>query len=191
MCLLAAHLLQCRSSLWLNPGSRFLLSCFYIVSLWLWRFLWVGRKRVVFTPFSSVDESKALAKSAKIFLPLGFFFARTPSRIQRMIQICDVGDLFLRKPFWFFQVCSQFWVLCGCVVEHCISWPLWILRLYLGSSWLSEVTLLKEGEDTFICPSVYCILTIYGITVSEQYVVELPGRPLFWGHFLKPCSFLF
>ena len=30
------------------------------------------------------------------------FFARTPSRILRMVNICEVVDLFLRKPFWFF-----------------------------------------------------------------------------------------
>ena len=30
------------------------------------------------------------------------FFARTPSRILRIVNICEVVDLFLRKPFWFF-----------------------------------------------------------------------------------------
>ena len=30
------------------------------------------------------------------------FFARTPSRILQIVKICDVVDLFLRKPFWFF-----------------------------------------------------------------------------------------
>ena len=30
------------------------------------------------------------------------FFACTPSRIMRIDKICDVVDLFRRKPFWFF-----------------------------------------------------------------------------------------
>ena len=28
--------------------------------------------------------------------------ARTPSMVLRMVNICEVVDLFLRKPFWFF-----------------------------------------------------------------------------------------
>ena len=39
------------------------------------------------------------------------FFARTPSRILRMVNICEVVDLFLRKPFWFFLRMSS--ILCS------------------------------------------------------------------------------
>ena len=39
ICLLAALLLQCRSSLCLSPGSGILLSYFYVARLWLRRFL--------------------------------------------------------------------------------------------------------------------------------------------------------
>ena len=46
-------------------------------------------------------ESKALVKSTNINVACRFF-ARTPSRILRMVSICEVVDLFLRKPFWFF-----------------------------------------------------------------------------------------
>ena len=46
MCLLAAHLLQCRSSLCFYPESELLLSCFCIAALWLRWFLWIGCKRV-------------------------------------------------------------------------------------------------------------------------------------------------
>ena len=46
-------------------------------------------------------ESKALVKSTNINVACRFF-ARTPSRILRMVNICEVVDLFLRKPFWFF-----------------------------------------------------------------------------------------
>ena len=46
-------------------------------------------------------ESKALVKSTNSNVACKFF-ARTPSRILRMVSICEVVDLFLRKPFWFF-----------------------------------------------------------------------------------------
>ena len=46
-------------------------------------------------------ESKALVKSTNSNVACRFF-ARTPSRILRMVNICEVVDLFLRKPFWFF-----------------------------------------------------------------------------------------
>ena len=53
-------------------------------------------------------ESKALMKSTNINVACRFFcfcfcfFTRTPSRILRMVNICEVMDLVLRKPFWFF-----------------------------------------------------------------------------------------
>ena len=46
-------------------------------------------------------ESKALVKSTNSNVACKFF-ARTPSRILWMVSICEVVDLFLRKPFWFF-----------------------------------------------------------------------------------------
>ena len=55
----------------------------------------------------------------------------------------------------------------------------------------SEITLLREGEDASLCPSVYCVLIIYGITVSEQYVIEFLGLPYLWGILSNPSAFLF
>ena len=46
-------------------------------------------------------ESKALVKSTNSNVTCRFF-ARTPSRILWIVNICEVVDLFLRKPFWFF-----------------------------------------------------------------------------------------
>ena len=43
-------------------------------------------------------ESMALVKSTSSIVAYRFF-ARTPSRI---VNICEIMDLFLRKPFWFF-----------------------------------------------------------------------------------------
>ena len=36
----------------------------------------------------------------------------------------------------------------------------------------SEVNRLREREDASICPLVYCVLLIYSITVSVQYIIE-------------------
>ena len=153
MCLLVEHQLQCWSSLCLHPESGLLLSCFYIAPLWLQRFLWGGRWREVFTPFSLCMESKALEKSTNNIVA-SRFFARTPSRIRRIV----------------FYVPSQFWVLCGCVVEHCRSWPLW--TVVFG---YSEVTLLREKGDASLCPSVYCILVIYDSMSSNSLVFYTSG----------------
>ena len=38
-------------------------------------------------------------------------------------------------------------------------------------------------------PSIYRILIVYCVAVSEQYVVELSGLPYFRGNFVQPCSF--
>ena len=46
-------------------------------------------------------ESKALVKSTNSMVACRFF-ARTPSRFLWIVKICDVVDLFLWEPFWFF-----------------------------------------------------------------------------------------
>ena len=56
------------------------------------------------------------------------------------------------------------------------------VRVVIG---YSEVTFLSKSEDASLCPSVYCVLVIYGITVSPTYVVEFPGLPS------SPAAFLF
>ena len=90
MCLLAVHLLQCRSRLCLHPENGLLLRCFCRASLWLRRFLLVGRRQVEFAPsFPLWMESKALVKSTNNIVA-SRFFARTPSRIQRIVKICDL-----------------------------------------------------------------------------------------------------
>ena len=74
MCLLATHLRQCWSSLCLHPGSGLLLLCFYMASLWLLRFLWVGRRRVVYAlSFLCVWSQRPWRSRQIILLPLGFF----------------------------------------------------------------------------------------------------------------------
>ena len=46
-------------------------------------------------------ESKAFVKSTNNIVACRFF-ACTPSRILQRVNICEVVDLFLQKPFWFF-----------------------------------------------------------------------------------------
>ena len=121
----------------------------------------------------------AMKKSTNNIVDLRFI-ARTSSRIRRIVKICDVVDRFLRKPFWFFQ--SIFSIL-GSMRLH--SWALKILvamdvttLVVLG---YSEITLLRKREDAPLYPSVHCVLVIY-ITASEQYVIEFPDLPYFWGY---------
>ena len=55
-----------------------------------------------------------------------------------------------------------------------------------------EVTFLKEKEDAALCPSVNYVLVVYGVAVSEQYVVEFPC--FFYtsgGISSRPAAFLF
>ena len=132
-------------------------------------------------------KSKALDKSANNIVASSFFFARTPLRIRRIVKICEVVDLFLRKSFWFFQ--SMFSILGS---MRLLSRALYILAtMYFRVIVLSysEVAILREEENVSLCQSVYCVLIIWAITVPEQYVVELPGLPYFWGYFIKPCCF--
>ena len=106
MCHLVAHLLQCRSSLYLYPGSGLLLLCFSVASLWLERFLWVGRRRVVFAPpFLCVWSQRPWVKSTNNTVASRIF----AKKIQLIVKIDDVVDLFHRKPFWLFQYI--FWIL--------------------------------------------------------------------------------
>ena len=101
MCLLAAHLLQCRSSLSRSGKRTFTFE--YLFSIIMAATVSLGRPQAsnICSIFPLCMELKALAKSTNnIVAPR--FFARTTSRIRRIVKICDVVDLFLRKPFWFF-----------------------------------------------------------------------------------------
>ena len=84
---------------------------------------------------------------------------------------------FFWSHFGFSSGFCRFGVLCGFVVGHCRFWLLWMWVLYLDSSWLIRGHPFREGEDASLRPSVYRILVINCVAVSEQYVVEL-SRPL-------------
>ena len=102
-------------------------------------------------------ESNALEKLTNDIV-VSRFFIHTPSRIQWVVKICEVVDLFLRKPFWF----SIF----GSIQLH--SRALYILvtmdvrgytSVVLG---YSEFALLREKRRMypFVYPSiVFCLYT--------------------------------
>ena len=110
------------------------------------------------------------------------YFARTPSRILRIVNICEVVVLFFRKPFWFFL---RMLSILGSMRFR--SWALYILAAMDVSRGMGVV--FREREDASLHPSVYRILIIDCVKVSEQYVVELSGLPYFWGNLVQPCSF--
>ena len=112
-------------------------------------------------------ESKALVKSTNINVTCRFF-ARTPSRILRMVNICEVVDLFLRKPFWFFlsmlsilgsiRFRSRAIVDFGCYGCKCYaSVVFWLIR---------GPPFFREGEYASLHPSIYRILIVYCVAVS-------------------------
>ena len=44
--------------------------------------------------------------------------------------------------------------------------------------------------DATLCPSVFCVLVIYGVIVSEQYVIKFPGLHTSGGILSSPAVFL-
>ena len=55
----------------------------------------------------------------------------------------------------------------------------------------SDITLLREKEGATLCPSVYCVFVIYGITVLEVYAIKFSGLPYFGGISSSSTVFLF
>ena len=90
-------------------------------------------------------ESKALVKSTNINVACRLF-ARTPSRILRMVNICEVVDLFLRKPFWFFlSILSK-------VPHHVAKWNL-STHQYLGKYWRFDFHEIRRSSTFCDCCS--------------------------------------
>ena len=129
-------------------------------------------------------ESKALVKSTNNVVACRFF-ARTSSRILQIVNIDEVVDLFLQKPFWFFL---RMLSILGSMRFRSRAWHILaamelsvILRLFLAYPW--------ERGDASLHLSAYRILIINCITVSVQYVVKLSGLPCLLGNFIKPSGF--
>ena len=82
-------------------------------------------------------ESEALVKLTNSIVACRFF-ARMPSRILWIVNICEVVDLFLRKPFWFFlrmlsilgsmQFCSRALYILAAMDVSVIPQSSWLIR---------------------------------------------------------------
>ena len=104
-------------------------------------------------------ESKALVKSTNDIVATRFF-TRIPSKIRRIFKIWDVVDLFLWKPFWFFQ--SMFSILGSMRLR---SRALYILaamdeRVITQLFWLIRGYLFREGEDASLRPCTQKVLKL-------------------------------
>ena len=112
MCPHAEHLQQCQRSQFLYPMSE-LFTFVFLSSIIMAPMVSFGRQwaRSICSIFPLCIKPKSVASR---------FFKRTPSKIRRIVRIFDVVDRFLRKPFWFFQIFSQFHVWCGKVGD--IPW---------------------------------------------------------------------
>ena len=118
MCLLAAHPWQCRSSLY--PGSGHLLLCFYIASLWLWQFLWVGRWPVEFAPSFLCVWGQRPWRSRQNNL-ISLFLLTTPTE---KVPLGDEIDFL--QSFSFFISLSNCWSFMGwrCLPHNPCFWIL-------------------------------------------------------------------
>ena len=123
---LVVLLIQCRSILCLHLVNVLSLWCFNREALLRLRFFlrrpYASR---ICSIFPLGGESKALVKSINSNVA-SRFFARTPSRILRMVNICEVVDLFLRKSNPTNLKCRKFFkivccfILCKMLLELCV-----------------------------------------------------------------------
>ena len=111
-------------------------------------------------------EPKALVNSTNSIVACGFI-ARTPSRILRIFNICEVGDLFLRKPFWsFLRMLS---ILGSMRFRSRALYILAAMDVSVSSSWLIRGHPFKGKGGCILHPSVYRILIINCVSVGAVY----------------------
>ena len=109
------------SSQCLHLVSELLLSCFYAASLWLRRFLWIGRRQEVFSSSSLCVWSQMPWRSRRtILLPQAFLYVHL-LEFDNSQNLWCYGSITLKAilvlPKYFFQ----FWVQCSCVADYCRS----------------------------------------------------------------------
>ena len=100
MCLLVVLLQQCRSILCLHLWTHFHFGVSVENHYRCYGFFGRPYASRICSIFPLCMESKALVKSTNSNVAWRFF-ARTPSRILRMVSICEVVDLFLGSHFGF------------------------------------------------------------------------------------------
>ena len=127
--------------------------------------------RSICSIFPLRKESNALKKCTNKSIT-SRFFAHTPSKIQWIVGIYDVMDQLLWKPLWFFLRISKnflnFWFN-AIELQSIINLSRYGSKGY-GSVVLSncKVTFLGERVDTAFCSSLYHVLAIYSVAISEQ-----------------------
>ena len=141
--------------------------------------------------FPRCMESKALAKS-KNKIVASRFFARTPSRIRRIVKICDVMDLFLQKPFWFFL--SIFSILGSMPLRWRAMYILATMDIRVIPRWflanLRSPFLGKGRMYPFVHQSI-----VFWLYTALQYRDSMSSNSLVfhtpWGISSSPAAFLF
>ena len=81
------------------------------------------------------------------------FFARTPSKIRRIVRILEVADRFLQKPFRF---CPRIFLISEKQNIKNLCSKNYASVILSGS----RVTFLGERDDAVFCPFFCCILFI-------------------------------
>ena len=121
----------------------------------------------VVDPYSST-RTVVLRKSTNTSVALRSF-SRTFSMIRQIVRICDVVDLFPRKPFCFFLRISVDFRFDTIEKQSIIYLSSQRSKnhasVILGDS---VVTFLREGVDEAFCLPLYCILFTYGVAKSEN-----------------------
>ena len=110
-------------------------------------------------------QEKSINKSVlRVFF---FFFSQIPSKIRRIVRICDI-DRFLRKPFsYFLKIFSVFGLMQLSSRSLKILAAMEIRVIPRQFFAIPMAVFLGKGRCS-ICPPFYCVLVIYGVTVSEQ-----------------------
>ena len=119
-------------------------------------------------------ETKALVKSTNINVACRFF-ARTPSRILRMVNICDI---FLRKPFWFFlsmlSILGSIWRCFFAAIRKKYSFYLKVFLLSHVQVFLWEMSLVCLLKYPYSCfSSHFCFLVIAVLLIFVLFVLFL------------------
>ena len=110
------------------------------------------------------------------------FFARKPSRIRPIVQICDIEDRFLRKPFWFFL--SIFSILGSLENKGCYAYNVFLLYKHFFRICLS---FFSTNVCLFTVLFSFLLLSFISFFLSLLFFFFLLLLLLFLSFFLDYC----
>ena len=159
---------SCQRSPCLHPVSEPWLLCYPWASFWLWHFIWKGHMLEVFTLSSFWVWNQILWRNLQIReLLLGFLY-KLHLWLNRLSESVKLWIDFSENIFFIFlKNFLNFWFD---VIEKpsIINLSHYGTKSYalvvLGNS---KVTFLGEGENAAFCPSLFCVLAIYGVVESK------------------------